>query len=142
MLKHLRSFTSKHRPTIAEAGIRALGVLSDCSCAEREVLLIILRPRLDSPRVETSFWVTAATVVPFATFPRAEEMRGQLKLASEDNKRVGMAGAMFVILMDTDNGIMNIAPVGFPKASREFSKSLSTTWEEWLKKRLNEGLVV
>ncbi|KAJ6496070.1 hypothetical protein C8R45DRAFT_1211761 [Mycena sanguinolenta] len=141
-LKALRAFAGKHRPTLAEAGIRALGVIADPSRAERDVLLILLRPRLDSPRIETSFWVTAVSVVPISTFPEAEEMRGQLKLASEANKRVGMTGALFVMMMETGNGTINVTPVGFKQASRTFLKPLPTTWEEWLTKRLNEGLVI
>ncbi|KAJ7705731.1 hypothetical protein B0H14DRAFT_3027180 [Mycena olivaceomarginata] len=72
MVKSLRAFTSKHRPTVAEAGIRALGVLADPTRAERDVLLIF-----------TSFWVTEAGPAPIASFPKSDEMRGQLKLASD-----------------------------------------------------------
>jgi hypothetical protein len=143
-LKTLRGFTSKHRPTIAEGGIRAINVLEDPSRAERELLLILVRSRPDSNRLETAYFVTMLSVVPIDTFPQAHEMRGQLKQASDDNKRSGMAGAIFVLLMDTDTGMMNIAPVGFPKASRlkEFLGPLGTTWEEWVMNRLNEGIVV
>ncbi|KAJ7259144.1 hypothetical protein B0H12DRAFT_1182297 [Mycena haematopus] len=141
-LKTMRAFTAKHRPTIAEAGVRALEVFADPSRAERDLLLILLRPRLDSPRVETTFWVTTARVLPISTFPQAEEIRGQLKLASDANKRTGMAGALFVMLMETDGFVRNVAPVGFPAASPDMLEPLSTTWEEWLAKRLNEGLVV
>ncbi|KAJ7866666.1 hypothetical protein B0H13DRAFT_2066421 [Mycena leptocephala] len=134
-LKTLRGFTSKHRPTIAEGGIRAIN---------RELLLILVRSRPDSNRLETAYFVTMLSVVPIDTFPQAHEMRGQLKQASDDNKRSGMAGAIFVLLMDTDTGMMNIAPVGFPKASRlkELLGPLGTTWEEWVMNRLNEGIVV
>ncbi|KAJ6454207.1 hypothetical protein C8R45DRAFT_882233 [Mycena sanguinolenta] len=141
-LKALRAFTSKHRPTIAEAGIRALGVFTDPSRAEHDLLLILLRPRLESPRVETTFWVTAANVVPISTFPQREEMRGQLKVASDANKRSGMAGALFVMLMDIEGGTTNVAPVGFPKASPELLDPASAAWETWLTTRLNEGVVV
>ncbi|KAF8202741.1 hypothetical protein K438DRAFT_1758055 [Mycena galopus ATCC 62051] len=140
-LKALRAFTSKHRPTVAEAGVRALGVFADPSRAERDVLLILLRPRLDSPRIETSFWVTSASVVPLATFTKAEEMRGQLQMANAALRRVGNAGALLVLLMETDTGTTNVAPVGFP-ASPDNLEPLSTTWEAWLTRRLNEGVVV
>ncbi|KAJ7809013.1 hypothetical protein B0H14DRAFT_2163120, partial [Mycena olivaceomarginata] len=110
-LKSLRTFTGKHRPTISEVGVRALGVLGDPTRAEREPL----RPRLDSQRVETVFWVTAASVVPLSYFPTADEMRGQLTLAADANRRSGMAGALFVVLVDTGSGITNVVPVGFPE---------------------------
>jgi hypothetical protein len=44
LLKSLRTFTGKHRPTISEVGVRALGVLGDPTRAERDVLLIALSP--------------------------------------------------------------------------------------------------
>ncbi|KAJ7331049.1 hypothetical protein DFH08DRAFT_882204 [Mycena albidolilacea] len=97
--KGLRAFSSKHRLTIAEAGVRALGIFGEPTRAERDVLPVLLRPRLDSPRVETTFWVTATHVAPLANFPRAEEMREQLKLSSDANRRSGMAGGLFVVLM-------------------------------------------
>ncbi|KAJ6496069.1 hypothetical protein C8R45DRAFT_802451, partial [Mycena sanguinolenta] len=112
-LKALRAFTGKHRPTLSEAGTRALGVIADPSRAERDVLLVLLRPRLDSPRVETTFWVTAVSVVPLSGFPQAEEMRGQLQLASEANKREGVTGALLVMMMDPVNENINVVPVGF-----------------------------
>ncbi|KAJ6454203.1 hypothetical protein C8R45DRAFT_1038349 [Mycena sanguinolenta] len=141
-LKTLRAFTAKHRPTIAEAGIRALGVAADPSRAKRDPLVIQLRPRLDSPRVETTFWVTAANVVPMSMFPQVEEMQAQLKLASDTHKRSGMAGALFVMLMDIESGTTNVAPVGFPKLAPELLDPSSATWEAWLTTRLNEGVVV
>ncbi|KAF7346765.1 hypothetical protein MSAN_01815000 [Mycena sanguinolenta] len=141
-LKALSAFTAKHRPTLAEAGIRALGVVTDPSRAERDLLVILLRPRLDSPRVETTFWVTAASVVPMSTFPQAEEMRNQLKLANEANKPSGMAGALFVMLMEIEGGTTNLAPVGFPKVAPELLDPASAAWEAWLTTRLNEGVVV
>ncbi|KAJ7331017.1 hypothetical protein DFH08DRAFT_882148 [Mycena albidolilacea] len=108
-----------HRPTISEVGVRALGVLGDPTRAERDVLLIALRPRLDSQRIETAFWVTAASFAPLSYFPTADEMRGQLTLAADATRRSGMTGFW---------------PDG--------SEPPSTTWEEWLKRRLNASLVV
>jgi hypothetical protein len=61
------------------------------------------------------FWVTAASVVPLSYFPTADEMRGQLTLAADANRRSGMAGALFVVLVDTGSGITNVVPVGFPE---------------------------
>ncbi|KAJ7731263.1 hypothetical protein B0H16DRAFT_1893416 [Mycena metata] len=145
-LKTLRSFTSKHRPTIAEGGIRALNVIADPARAERDLLLITVRPRADSTRAETAYFVTTLSVVPIERFRkgRTEEMRGQLKQASEDYRRTGLAGALFVVLLDTDAAMSNIAPVGFPKAAAGTFPPLpvGTTWEEWVMKRLNEGIVV
>jgi hypothetical protein len=80
MLKDICASTAKHRSTIAEASLRALEVCVDSSRAFRDLFLQTRRP--GSTRTETSFFVTGADVVPFETFgPKAEEMRGQLKLA-------------------------------------------------------------
>lgn len=85
VLKNVRAFTSKHRPTIAEASIRALEVCVDPARAFQNVLLIFLSTRSGSSRTETMFYATSADVVPFEIFgtSKAEEMRGQLKLANE-----------------------------------------------------------
>ncbi|KAJ7689951.1 hypothetical protein B0H17DRAFT_1134667 [Mycena rosella] len=79
---------------------------------------------------------------PIDTFPSAQEMCGQLKQASEDNKRTGMAGALFAILLDTDSATLNIAPVRFPKTSAGPLPPLAMNCEQWLTKRLNNGIVV
>ncbi|KAJ6471590.1 hypothetical protein C8R47DRAFT_1297351 [Mycena vitilis] len=121
-LKALRAFTAKHRPTVAEGGIRALNF-----------------QRGDSTRIQTAYTVVSVAVVPIAVFPTSQEMRAQLKQAIEDNRRLGMAGAIFVILMDLDTGVSNVAPVGF---GDEPFPPLGTTVEEWLTTRLNEGIIV
>jgi hypothetical protein len=141
-LKSIRAFTSKHRPTIAEASIRALEIWVDPSRAFRDVFVVFLQTRPGSTRTETSFFVTSADVVPFESFgPRhAEEMLGQLKLAHDDNVRTGMVGAVFAVLYHPTSGAMNICPVGFPKeVSKEMD--LRIAWKEWMMQRLNEGIV-
>ena len=48
---------------------------------------------------ETMFYATSADVVPFEYFgPKAEEMRGRLKLANDNNVRTGMIGKVFAVL--------------------------------------------
>ena len=114
MLTNIRAFTSKHRPTIAEASIRALEVCVDPSRAFRDLVLIFLSTRSGSSRTETMFYATSADVVPFETFgSKAEEMRGQLKLANDHNLRTGMMGTVFAVLWHTSSGATNICPIGF-----------------------------
>ncbi|KAJ7731241.1 hypothetical protein B0H16DRAFT_1427548 [Mycena metata] len=146
-LKALRTFTSKHRPTIAEGGLRALNVFADPARAERDILLIAVRPRADSIRPETAYFVTMLSVIPIESFATNKshemEMRGQLKQASDDQKRRGFAGAIFVVLFDTDGVMSNIAAVGFEKnVPGGLPPLIGATWEEWVTKRLNEGIVV
>ncbi|KAJ6471576.1 hypothetical protein C8R47DRAFT_988221 [Mycena vitilis] len=138
-LKALRAFTAKHRPTVAEGGIRALNVIADPARAERDILMISLKQRGDSTRIQTAYTVVSVAVVPIAVFPTSQEMRAQLKQAIEDNRRLGMAGAIFVILMDLDTGVSNVAPVGF---GDEPFPPLGTTVEAWLTTRLNKGIIV
>ena len=111
--KALRDFTSKHRPTINETAVRALNVFEDPSRAERDLLMIKLRPRLYSTRTQTAFCVTAANVVPIDAFPMAEDMRGQLKQIKDD-KQVGTLGALLVVLEVTNTKSINIVPVPIP----------------------------
>jgi hypothetical protein len=106
--KTLRDFTSKHRPTINETAVRALNVFEDPSRAGRDLLMLRLRPRLDSTRTQTAFCVTAANVVPVDAFPMAEDMRGQLKQIKEDDKRVGTLGALLVVCEVIDPKSTNV----------------------------------
>lgn len=142
VLKNLRAFTSKHRPTIAEASLRALEVCVDPSRAFRDVVVIFLESRSGSTRTETSFFATGADVVPFESFGpvKAEEMRGQLKLAHDNNIRTGMMGAVFAILCNPSSGAMNVCPIGFPKDIGKMMYA-GMPWKEWMLNRLNEGIV-
>jgi hypothetical protein len=67
-------------------------------------------------------------------------MRGQLKQLSDDDKRTGKGGALLVLL-DIESGTSNVAGVGSPAATDGLLAPLSTTLEEWLMTRLNEGIV-
>ncbi|KAJ7923714.1 hypothetical protein B0H13DRAFT_1602357, partial [Mycena leptocephala] len=140
--KALRDFTSKHRPTINETAVRALNVFEDPSRAERDLLMIRLRPRLDSTRTQTAFCVTATNVVPIDAFPMAEDMRGQLKQMKEDSKRVGTLGALLVVLEVTDTKSINVVPVPIPKGPPLSLRQPEIPWEDMLKIMLNNGLVV
>ncbi|OBZ69681.1 hypothetical protein A0H81_10193 [Grifola frondosa] len=138
-LKDLRAFTSKHRPSLAEAGIRALDACADPSRTKKFLLVVFLRSRPDSRRIETMFYATGADVVPFDMFPQAEEMRGMLRLAHEENVRTGFMGTLNVILLCVDTGTSNVMPVGFdPHTPLE---PLSMDWKSCLMKKLNEGIV-
>ncbi|KZT12829.1 uncharacterized protein LAESUDRAFT_17982 [Laetiporus sulphureus 93-53] len=116
-LKVLRDFTQKHRPTISEAGLRALDLCVDRTRADRDVLIIYLRPRPGATRIETQFYVIDADVMPFESLPKEkhEEMRSQLKYASEVNVKHGA-------------DVLDQLHPGQP-------------WKELLITRLNEGIV-
>ncbi|KAJ3485125.1 hypothetical protein NLI96_g5167 [Meripilus lineatus] len=139
-LKCLQKFTSKHRPAIAESAVRALELSVDIERPLRYVLTIFLRKRKDSQRPETSYFATGADVLPFEVFPsaRCEEMKDQIKKVTEEYKKSGMDGALFVVLMCPEEGSMNIAPVGF---SRDTFFPPGTPWKEFLFAHLNEGVV-
>lgn len=117
-------------------------MLVDPSRAEQDLLCILVRPRSDSSgRTQTAYIVTAVNVVAINTFPTAQEMRGQLQLASDEQKRTGMAGAIFALLLDLESMASNAVIVGFPKDMQGVPAPRGSSWEEWLMERLNEGIV-
>ncbi|KDQ49547.1 hypothetical protein JAAARDRAFT_42780 [Jaapia argillacea MUCL 33604] len=142
-IKLLRAFTSKHRPSLAEYGIRALDLVSDPTRCLRDVLLVNLANRPESGRSETSFYALSVQVVPLEFFHgNAEEMRGQLLQLNEQQKRIGMTGSFFVVLACIAGGecVSNIAPVGFDKSSL-FGLKRGMPWKDELMRKLNEGIV-
>jgi len=88
------------------------------------------------------FYATSADVVPFETFgpSKAEEMRGQLKLANDNNVRTGMMGTVFAVLWHTSSGAVNICQIGFAKDIKDVMYA-GMPWKEWMLNRLNEGIV-
>jgi hypothetical protein len=87
------------------------------------------------------FYVTSADVVPFETFgSKAEEMRGQLKLANDNNVRSGMTGTVFAVLWHTSSGTMNICPIGFSNDIKDVMYA-GMPWKEWMLNQMNEGIV-
>lgn len=110
----LRLFTSKHRPSFAEAGVRALEVEKDLTRPQRDLLVVYLCTRPGKTRPETAFYVADAEVKPIDSFGRAksEEMKQQLKEFDRVNKRTGAETTLFVMLFCMDKGVSNIAPVG------------------------------
>ncbi|KAJ6592527.1 hypothetical protein B0H19DRAFT_1245393 [Mycena capillaripes] len=91
----LNQRTKLQMPMI-EGPVSALNVLADPSRAERDVIMISLKPRIGSTCLATAFTITVISVVPIAAFPTAQEMRSQLKQVSDDSRRFRMAGAIFV----------------------------------------------
>ncbi|OBZ69682.1 hypothetical protein A0H81_10192 [Grifola frondosa] len=141
-LKALRGFTSKHRPTLAQAGMHALDACADPTRAQNYVFVVYLRRRADSRRAETAYYALGAAAVPFDAFPKlqAEEMRRQLRVAHELNVSDGCMGALDVIMLCIDEGIFNIVPVGFDPDT-PLARLGASDWRHWLLKRLNEGIV-
>ncbi|KAF8964029.1 hypothetical protein BDZ97DRAFT_1817612 [Flammula alnicola] len=141
-IRDLRHFTTKHRPTLSDTGIRALDLCLDPTRALRDVVVVFVKPRPDSTRVETSFIVTDAEVVPVEFFgpERAEEMRGQLKYVNEENKRMGGPGGILVVLIDTESHVMNAVGMGFGEEVKDMKPGLP--WKEKLMEKLNNGIML
>ncbi|KAJ3485116.1 hypothetical protein NLI96_g5173 [Meripilus lineatus] len=139
-LRCLQKFTSKHRPVLADAAIRALELSLDIERSLHFVLAVFLRRRPDSQRPETSYFATGAGVIPFELIPagRCEELKEQVRKLDEEHKKTGMDGGLFVVLMCWEERTMNIAPVGF---SRDCFHPPGTPWKELLFAFLNEGVV-
>jgi len=143
-LDNLRAFASKHRPTLAGYGVRALDLVADHTRCVRDVLHLVFVHRAEAARSEMSFFLISADVVPLETFgDKAEEMREQLQLANEAQGRAGLTGSFYVVLncISPDNIAMNITPVGFAKRDLgQFRPGMP--WKEELMRRLNEGIVM
>lgn len=144
-LKALREFTEKHRASIFDAGIYALDMLVDPSAGQRDAVLIVLCPRADSTRAATGFFATHISVVPIESLPDSEEMRTQLALTLSHVRSKSTdsdtAGAMLVVLLDSDSVTTNIVPLAFSLATAGLPPpgKRDGPWTSWLTKRLNEG---
>lgn len=145
IIADVRAFTSKHRPTIAEAAVRALEVVVDRTRGFRDVIIIFIATRPGTARTEKSFYATGADVVPFSHFgsKKAEEMKGQLKTFSDQMTKQGSSnhmGTIFAVLSHFVSGYSNICPVSFfTDIVGEFYPGMP--WKKWLTERLNEGIV-
>jgi hypothetical protein len=118
--KALRSFTAKHRPVLSEVGVRSLDLCVDPSRSLRDVLLIALRRNPESNRTDTAFVVTGASVISIDDLgSKAEQTRQQLKQVTEDNKRIGMLGAMLILMSCHEEAVFNLVPIGFSKLSMQ-----------------------
>lgn len=144
-LKILRDFTQKHRPSISEAGPRALDLATDPTRCKRYMLVIDVLPRPGSTRVETLFYVTGISVMRHEDFAaeKTEEMRSQLKYAHDMNVKHGSLGAFLVALSCAKEMMANIAPVGFGQEVLDQTTEVEPgrPWKEWLMTRMNEGIV-
>jgi len=143
-VKTMCSFAQKHRPTLANCAIVALDLFIDRARCMGYVLLVELYPRPESRRIETSFYVTDAKVVPLEEFgAQAEEMRKQLVMANEEQKKSGALGTLFVLLRGNlpTGQVTNVTGVGFGEHSLSGLRP-GLPWKDKLKRMLNEGIVV
>ncbi|KDQ07503.1 hypothetical protein BOTBODRAFT_149196 [Botryobasidium botryosum FD-172 SS1] len=141
-VKTLYSFAQKHRANLANCSIVALDLFIDPTRCMRFVLLVELYPRPESRRIETSFYVTEAKVVPLEEFgAQADELRKQLALANEEQKKSGALGTLFVLLRANlpTGQVTNVTGVGFGEHSLQGLRR-GLPWKEKLKKMLNEGI--
>ncbi|PPQ91624.1 hypothetical protein CVT25_012805 [Psilocybe cyanescens] len=141
VFKALRAFCSKHRPSIAEYGIRALDLPLDPTRSLREVVLIKVKSVPNAKRAEMSFMALSAELVPAEALGRAqgEELRSQLKNFEQQQKRMGQLGGIMVLVFDIDTNMSNACPVGFGKDVLTLKPG--QPWKEPLLRTLNSGTV-
>ena len=143
-LQILRAYTAKHRPTLCEAGIRALQLKSKPANAQDSFLVVELQRRRGAKRAEHAFYVTGAAPVTYSAYSltnpvQAVEMVQRIKDLSDQQRAMGMKGAFFVLWSAPDLGICNVTGVGWDE---EFvPRGLHRPWREWMAERLNEGIV-
>ena len=104
------------------------------------VFVIFLRPRPTSVHIETAFFAFGAAVVPFSAFSadQESEMRGQLRMAHNQNLQMGISGSIGVIQVCSETDVMSMTMVGFMTNGPSLVEG---NWKHWLLRRLNEGIV-
>ena len=140
--QQLREFTGKHRPTLCEAGVRALDLGRNSVNAERSFLLVEVHSR-PSARAELSFYATGAGVVEYKTLNQhsplfAEDMLRQRAILDAQQRELGLTGAFFFVLRSVDTGVYNIAGVGFAKHA-VYKRPMP--WKDFLARTINEGIL-
>ena len=143
-LQPLRAFVAKHRPTLCEAGVRALKLNKNPSNSLRSILLVEVRARASAARAEQSYYVTGAAAVTFdaliaAGSLQAMDMSARIHDYTAQQRALGMTGAFFVVLNAVDQDVANITPVGWEGGV--VPRGLRTPWKDWLARRMNEGIV-
>ncbi|KAH8101794.1 hypothetical protein BXZ70DRAFT_76725 [Cristinia sonorae] len=135
----LHLFSSKHQPTIGQAGMRALQVATDITRCQRDVLVITLRTRPGKTRPETAFFAVKAEIRSIYSFgEQSMMMKQQLDQLDKHNKEMGAAATLLVILSCIDVGVSLVAPVSAWKNALEPEYE---DWEEDLKRYMNGGIL-
>ena len=135
-----RAFTSKHRPALCEAGVRALDLGRAPQNAEHKFLRIKVRQRQGSQLAHLLYTVEDAEVVAYDDLPAAQatEMKGVLREANR-TRGEGMDGTFFVMLFDVVTSVCNIAPVSFAKTA---TYSVPMPYKEFLVEHLDGGIIM
>lgn len=139
-LKTLRAFTSKHRPTLGECGVRALDLGRNPRNAQEKFLKINVRQRPGMQLADVLYVVEDAEVVAYADLP-PEQVAEMLGVLGEMNKNRGrgMEGTFFVMLHDVVTELKNITPITYAK-SATYSRQLP--YKEFLMEHLNNGITL
>ncbi|KIP04928.1 hypothetical protein PHLGIDRAFT_492038 [Phlebiopsis gigantea 11061_1 CR5-6] len=140
-LKTLRVFTSKHRPMLCEAGVRALELGINMDNAETEFFLVCVRERRGATKPGLAYVVEQAGAQLYSSLPAsvAEEMQSVRREMNKVHLQQGLDGTFFAVLLDMDSGIRNNAPVGFAKDATYTSSML---FRDLLFRHLNGGITV
>lgn len=138
--KALRAWTAKHRPTLAACALHAVQLTQDIAHASDRILLVQLKPRRDTTRVERAFAVENAMVVryPFFTPQQEMEMRAMYRSADAANRRDGMDGTVVAMLHDLESGVSNCMSAGFQLAAIQ---PIEGTWMDLLMAKVDQGIV-
>uniref|UniRef100_A0A8H8CJ84 MYND-type domain-containing protein n=1 Tax=Psilocybe cubensis TaxID=181762 RepID=A0A8H8CJ84_PSICU len=141
--KKLSTFCARHRPSFFKHGIQALDLANDPERRLRDILVIDVIPVVDEEGNSKSsrlFHAFEARVKSIESFPpeRRDEMKLQMKLFEEDQRRTGGMGGFLVMVFDRLSGVANVCPMGFPKDILKWERGLP--WKEPLLDALNAPL--
>ncbi|GJE89420.1 zinc finger MYND domain-containing protein [Phanerochaete sordida] len=135
-----RAFTSKHRPTLALCGHRALDLDRNPRNAEAYFLCVPVLQRPGPQPAERRFVAQDAEVVPYDVLP--PENVASMHRVREDafaSRSPGMEGVFFVVLHDVVDSAMHVVPVTYERGS---GGKGPLGYKEKLLHNLNNGILV
>ncbi|KAF7796069.1 hypothetical protein EIP86_007240 [Pleurotus ostreatoroseus] len=140
----MRMFTSKHRPTLCQAGVQALQLYDPSKRSNMtELYLVVYLLRRPSQRSECTFFMTGAEVRTFDSLGAAQaaEMKNQLKHAAAA-RHEGMVGTFLITFICMN--VMILSPktnTMFMSFSNDSLQLGPLDWKNWMEMRLNEGIL-
>ncbi|KAM5537923.1 hypothetical protein V8D89_008399 [Ganoderma adspersum] len=146
VMKRLRAFSSKHGPSLADGGYAAMNIFEHPERAMDSAFAVVMRPRRNSTRPETGFYVYDAGVFRLADLPYPPEERAKIKemIVTSGNtwKKHGAAGVFLVMMHNVEGCMSNMVPFTYyERAENHLSKEMMENWKPYMLRMMNEGIV-
>nr|VWO94968.1 Zn(2)-C6 fungal-type domain-containing protein [Ganoderma boninense] len=146
VMKRLRAFSSKHGPSLADGGFAAMNIFEHPERATDSVFAVAMRPRRDSTRPETGFYVYDAGVFKIADLPyppgELAKIREMIVTAGNTWKQRGAAGVFLVMMHNVEGCMSNMVPFTYyEEAENHLPKEMQENWKPYMLHMMNEGIV-